>query len=93
MSLRAERAELIFVLGKAPPAAAAMEPFVALLKDPPNRRIGTTREELAGRDRDLDRENLPPAPPTGPARPIEPCRGRDHHDLASHSGCMIQPVT
>ena len=47
----------------------------------------------ADRDRDLDRADLPPPPPTGRSRPIDPHRVRDHHDHASHSGCVTQPVT
>ena len=47
----------------------------------------------ADRDRDLDREDLSPPPSTGRPRPIDPHRVRDHHDHASHSGCVTQPVT
>jgi hypothetical protein len=45
------------------------------------------------RDRDLDRQGLSPPPQAGLTGPIDPHRVRDHHDRASHSGCVTEPVT
>src|SRR5699024_2401570 len=45
------------------------------------------------RDRHLDRTDLPPPPTTGRPRTVDPHRVRDHHDHASHPGCVTQPVT
>lgn len=41
----------------------------------------------------LDRTHLPPTTTTGPPRPIDPCRIRDHHDPRRTGGVTQQPVT
>jgi hypothetical protein len=42
----------------------------------------------ADRDRDLDREDLPPTPPTSLARPPAPRRIRNRHDHTGPPGCV-----
>ena len=73
---------------------AAMESFFSLLqKNVLDRRPWDTREDLRIAIVTLDREDLPPTPSTGCSRTIDPRRIRSHHDHASHSGCVTQPVT
>ena len=73
---------------------AAMESFFSLLqKNVLNRRTWATREELriaivTWIERTYHRRRRQDAP-----RPIDPHRVRDHHDHASRSGCVTQPVT
>ncbi len=45
------------------------------------------------RDRHLDRTHLPPAPPPGCPRPVDPDRIRSHHDLTGQSGRVNETVT
>ena len=47
----------------------------------------------ADRDRHLDRTDLPPPPPTGRSRPVDPHRIRNHHDHTGHSGRVTETVT
>ncbi len=42
------------------------------------------------RDRELDRANLPPAPPTGVPGPVDPDRIRHNHEHASRPGCLTR---
>src|SRR6185503_20137312 len=45
------------------------------------------------RDRDLDRADLPSAPPPDCTRPIDPHRIRDDHDPNRHPSGLTEPVT
>ncbi len=54
--------------------------------------MGHTRA-VAHRDRDLDRADLSPPATSAPARQIDACRVRDHHDHTSHTGCVTESVT
>jgi putative transposase len=45
------------------------------------------------RDRDLDREDLPPAPTAGRSRTVDPCRIRTDHDPDRHPGGLTETVT
>lgn len=47
----------------------------------------------AGGDRDLDREDLPPAPQTSLSRPADPRRIRERHDHTGSPGRVTEPVT
>lgn len=72
---------------------AAMESFFALLQ---NERPGPTplghSRAPTDRDRYLDRDDLPPPTATGPPRPIDAHRIRDHHDHTSRPGCVTTTV-
>ena len=46
---------------------------------------------LADRDRDLDRTDLPPAPPAGRARPFDARRVRGHHEHDRRTGGVTTP--
>ncbi len=45
------------------------------------------------RDGDLDREDLPPPPPTGSTRTVDPHRKRADHDDTRHPGGLTERVT
>ena len=81
--------------GSAPPATTPpWSSFFALLqKNVLDRPLLGHPRRAADRDRHLDRTDLPPPPPAGRPRPIDPHRVRDHHDHTSRSGCLTQPVT
>ena len=57
-----------------------------LQKNVLDRRTWVTREQLTHRDRDLDRADLPPTPPTGRPRTFDPDRIRGHHEHDRRTG-------
>jgi transposase InsO family protein len=70
---------------------AAMESFFALLQEKrPQPASMAHPRGVANRDGDLDREDLPPAPPPSLPGPIDPHRIRVDHDHDRHSGGLTK---
>ena len=73
---------------------AAMESFFSLLqKNVLDRRAWATREELRIAIVTWIETDLPPPPPAGRSRPIDPRRIRVDHDHTRHPGGLTEPVT
>ena len=73
---------------------AAMESFFSLLqKNVLDRQALEHPRGTTDRDRHLDRTHLPPAPPPGRPRTVDPDRIRSNHDHTGRSGRVTERVT